>query len=268
MLAIADPSHFFACFFCSVVQQRFFETIAPSLGFNVQTFSAEKPARGLHYAKPNVLNSQEVGVILYLRKMENFDRVFLENKPHNSFAKNRYGGKTNWRKHKTFKYMKNPNIFGLFLARYGSDRYFKIVELFAGSAATFLFAREYGFKMEFVEKDKEQTDLWKEKLTGAKQFEIDVTDEAIPKALLKLLGKGVETLEGFITDDDESEEGEENQENQENQDEQADDEFEDEEDEDNPPPNAGGVRIENTFVSDYSEPDESYQQPEQVSIRT
>ena len=182
LLVIADPVHFFACFYCSVDQQHLFKTIAPGLGFNIQTFGAEKPARGPNYPLPNVLNSQEVGVILYLKVMDNFTHVKLEKKAHNFFAKDRFGGKDNWRKHKTFKYMKNPNIFGHFLARYGSHSNFKIVELFAGSAATFLFARKFGFKMTFVEKDTDQTDLWKELLVE-KPFEIDV--DAIPRALIK-----------------------------------------------------------------------------------
>jgi hypothetical protein len=164
---IHDPSHFFGVFFCSDAQQEFFKSIAPSYGFNVMKFYAAKPARGQNFQKPHLISAMEFGVVLYPKTMNDFSKVKYEKKPSNTFSLNAFGGKESWYSgHQIFKYIKNPHIFGHFIARYAYDKpqKLKIVELFAGSASTFQFASANEIKMDFVEKDAQQTDQWKDLL--------------------------------------------------------------------------------------------------------
>jgi len=162
---IHDPSHFFGVFFCSDAQQELFKSIAPNYDFNVMKFYAAKPPRGQNYQKPHLISAMEFGVVLYPQTMNDFSKVRYEKKPSNTFGLNTFGGKESWFSgHPIFKYIKNPHIFGHFIARYAYDnpQKLKIVELFAGSASTFQFASANEIKMEFVEKDAHQTDQWKD----------------------------------------------------------------------------------------------------------
>ena len=180
-----------------------FKVHAEGCRFNVQDFYAEKPCRGPNLTKPNVLNALEYGVILYPKEMCDFSFLKLETRPKNVFGKKEFGGKKNWTKNSLYKYMKNPFIFGHFLTRYGQHSEMKIVELFAGSASTYLFAKEFNFPMEFVEKDKDQTDKWKTNLEGDKSFDLDFNE--IPYRTFSILSKDrIDDLKKAVEDDESS----------------------------------------------------------------